>query len=466
MQKDQLYFRSLSDQITLYWRKPDDAVGQVSYEIFLNGKPVGSTDRTHFTIDTLKPSQDYQAEVRMNGFPICTCLARTIPEVRRLNVRDFGAVGDGKATDTQALQKAIDACKPNEEVYLPAGIYKTGSLRLHSDMALHLDRDAVLQGTSIPEDYLPRILSRFEGTEMACYSALLNLGELDHRSGPNARNVLIYGEGTIASGGQELGMHIIRSEQERLRDYLSENAALVSTCENEMTIPGRVRPRLIQMCNCENVRITGLTLKNGACWNVHMIYSRNIVTDHCFICSEGVWNGDGWDPDSSSDCVLFATRFHTGDDCVAIKSGKNPEGNQIGRPCSGIRVFDCSSTLGHGICIGSEMSGGVEDVRVWDCDFTRAMYGMEIKSTPKRGGYVRDVHVTDCVLPRVMIHRVGYNDDGIPAETAPVFENISFRHLQLTGRALNRVGIWEDVSLLELTGFDVQKLDIKDIHRK
>lgn len=105
---------------------------------------------------------------------------------------------------------------------------------------------------------------------------------------------------------------------------------------------------------------------------------------------------DGWDPDSSTNCTLFASEFHTGDDAVAIKSGKNPEGNEIGRPCAHIKVFDCRIGYGHGICIGSEMSGGVEDVQIWDCDFANSLYGIEIKATPKRGGYVRGVTVRDC----------------------------------------------------------------------
>lgn len=95
-----------------------------------------------------------------------------------------------------------------------------------------------------------------------------------------------------------------------------------------------------------------------------MVYCDNIQTDHCVFESEGVWNGDGWDPDSSTNCTLFASEFHTGDDAVAIKSGKNPEGNEIGRPCAHIKVFDCRIGYGHGICIGSEMSGGVEDVQI------------------------------------------------------------------------------------------------------
>ena len=102
---------------------------------------------------------------------------------------------------------------------------------------------------------------------------------------------------------------MIDIERENLREYLAQNAALVATCENDRTIPGRVRGRLINLSNCSRIRITGLTLQNGAAWNVHMIYCDDIVTDHCTLRSGGIWNGDGWDPDSAPTCPLFAREF-------------------------------------------------------------------------------------------------------------------------------------------------------------
>jgi len=176
--------------------------------------------------------------------------------------------------------------------------------------------------------------------------------------------------------------------------------------------------------------------------------------------SEGVWNGDGWDPDSSTNCTLFASVFHTGDDAVAIKSGKNPEGNVVGRPSKHIRVFDCVSHFGHGICIGSEMSGGIEDVGIWDCNLADSSSGIEIKATKKRGGYVRDIWVRDCSSPRVMVHSVRYNDDGVPAPQPPILENFRFERLRLTGRALDQE--WSEVVPIELVGFDVPGHELRE----
>ena len=463
MSEQILQYRSTSDTVTLYWEKPGEAVPGTLYTVLLDGVPAGETDRTHFTLEGLGPAASHRLEVRRGDAVIGAIPVRTEKTRRRFNVRDHGASGDGETMDTAAIQTAIDVCGSEEEVYFPAGVYRTGALRLHSNMAIYLDEGAVLQGTDRPEDYLPRIPSRFEGIEQECYSSLLNLGHLDHTAGPNCENVLIYGKGTIASGGQPLAMAVIESERELLKDYLAANAALVATCENDHTIPGRVRPRLINMSNCQNIRITGLTLKNGASWNLHMIYSRDIVTDHCVFRSEGVWNGDGWDPDSSEDCTLFACEFYTGDDAVAIKSGKNPEGNVINRPTRHIRIFDCVSHFGHGIVIGSEMSGGVEDVRIWDCDLGQSMQGIEIKGTPKRGGYVRDFHIQDCTVARVLMHAVPYNNDGVPAPEQPVFETCGFERVRILGQSLDHDGITTATAAIELCGFDAPGHEIRDI---
>lgn len=464
-----LFFKSTCDTVTLFWDKPKQALGKEKYTVLLNEKVIASTDKTHFTATALPQNSNFEAKIKVRGVCIAAKQVHTVKRRVRVDVTRFGVVGDGKTMNTLALQQLINRCKPEEELYFPAGIYLTGALRLHSHMSIFFAENAVLQGTEQPSDYLPRIPSRFEGIEMECYSSLLNMGDLDHTSGENCHDILIYGKGTIAGGGSILADRIIATEKERLKDFLDSNDSLIATCENDCTIPGRVRPRLINMSNCRNIRLSGLTIQNGPCWNVHMIYCNEIVTDHCFFKSDGVWNGDGWDPDSSENCTLFACRFQTGDDSVAIKSGKNPQGNRINRPTKHIRVFDCVSTCGNGICMGSEMSGGIEDIRIWDCDIQNSRYGIEIKGTKKRGGYVRDVSICDVSAPRILIHSVPYNDDGVPAEHPPVFENYKFHRITLTGKALMGEGKWEEVAPIEITGFDdrgyqVCNVCFKDVH--
>lgn len=467
-----IHYAATSSTLTLYWDLPAEATAETSYEIMANGEVAAHTNVTHYSMEDLPAETTYEITVTMEGALLGTCTAATTAVLERIDVTTCGVVGDGTTMNTASLQAAINACNGSQELYFPAGTYLTGALTLHSHMAMYLDAGAILQGSAEPADYEPRIWSRFEGTERECYQSLLNLGSLDHTAGPNCSDILIYGKGTISGGGIPLFETTIERESARLAEYLAQNQELVATCENTRTIPGRVRGRLISMCNCERIRLSGLRLENGASWNIHMIYSRDILTDHCTIASTGIWNGDGWDPDSSENCTLFATHFETEDDSVAIKSGKNPEGNEINRPCRHIRVFDCDSAYGHGICIGSEMSGGVEDVAIWGCDIGVSSSGIEIKGTSKRGGYVRNVSVRDCTFPRLQVHAVPYNNDGVPAPTVPRFEDCTFERLTLTGRCLVLDGVvlnhdaFEEVPHILLEGFDAPNGEIENVRIK
>ena len=459
-----------SESITVYWEKETEWEKGIRYCAFLDKGAAETVERTHFQWENLMPDREYCVRVHCltaEGKILASgeCQVRTAKAKRRLDVRcaPYFAKGDGKSLNTEALQRAIDDCSAEDVVYFPQGTFLSGALRLHSNMEIYLEEGAILQGSSTVEDYRPKIPSRFEGYEMECYSSLLNMGELNHAGGCSCGNILIHGKGAILGGGRVLAEAVITSEREHLYAYLETLGAGILEYENADTIPGRARPRLINISNCENVRISGLTLGNGASWNVHMIYSTGIVTDHCTFYSENVWNGDGWDPDSSADCTIFACDFFTGDDSIAIKSGKNPEGNRINRPCEGIRIFDCHCVQGHGFTIGSEMSGGVRDVKIWDCDLSGGRYGIEIKGTKKRGGYVRNVEVLDCTLPRILFHSVGYNDDGEGALTPPVFEDCTFIGIRLLGKFPDKEKRLQSCTAIELTGFDVPGYEIRNI---
>ncbi len=449
-----------SDEITLWWDKQWELADGVLYRVALNGKTIGETTKTHFSCNDLCPETKYVIKVERldeNGMSaeVLGFLDITTPKAKKridVTAAPYHAVGDGKTMNTDALQRAINDCGADACVYFPAGVYLSGALDLHSDMELYLDEGATLQGTANVEDYLPKRLSRFEGIEMMCYSSLLNMGTLDHTSGPNCRNIVIRGGGTVSGGGEALCNAVIDSERERLREYLAANAEYVKTCENDRTIPGRARPRLVNISNCENVIMAGVTFQYGAAWNVHFVYSRNITTYGCRILSQGVWNGDGWNPDSSENCVIFNTEFRTHDNSIAVKSGKNPEGNKIGRPCVGVRIFDC-----HGrscMALGSEMSGGISEVYIWDCDFTEADSGLGIKVTGKRGGYVRNVRVRNCKFVNLRMRSVHFNDDGEPADTVAVVEDVLFENLELTGVSVSPTGERKPTELLLLSGLD------------
>ena len=287
---------------------------------------------------------------------------------------------------------------------------------------------------------------------MMCYRSLLNLGTLDHTSGANCRNVVIRGKGVIFGGGAELCDATIEAERAELADYLAANQAYVKTCENDRTIPARVRGRLINISNCENILIAGLRLGFAASWNVHFIYSKNIVTYGCRFESQGVWNGDGWDPDSSENCVIFNCEFQTHDNSIAVKSGKNPGGNLIGRPTREVRIFDCRGR--ECLALGSEMSGGLSEIYLWNCDFSESGSGISIKVTQKRGGYIKNIKIGDCAFSSIRARCVSFNDDGEGAETVSVVRDFLFKNLTLTGVSVTPDGEKKAASPLLLAGLE------------
>lgn len=395
---------------TVLWDKQPGT--KVVYEITLNGKVLAATSKTNYTVDQLAPGTQYVVQLAVKQADGKTTkdgntlTFKTSAKSKVYNVLDYGAKNDTAIINTKAIQAAIKACAAGGTVLIPKGTFVSGALFLKSNMTLRIE--GILKGSKAPDDYLPMILNRFEGWELTTYASLLNAGTLD-RNGYTVSNLRITGGGTISGGGRRLG------------DAMTKAHGL------------RSRGRLICLLSCQDVSISHLTVTEPPCWTIHYIYSHNISCHDLAIITKGIHNGDGIDPDSSLDSYIFNCTFDTGDDCIAIKSGKNPEGFTIGKPTRNVRITDCDFLRGHGISIGSEMSGGVSDVLVQDCKAGALLHGMQIKGTKDRGGYVRNVTVTDCQLRQITIFSaVNYNNDGAPAPETPTFENFVFRNIDLS----------------------------------
>lgn len=471
---------STDTTLTVWWLLPDDATPARRFRVTLDDNKPVELKLTHYTFDNLEPDSthtvtvEYDADGTGQFVPLLTEHAATQPAKKRLDISlpPYNAVGDGATLNTKAIQQALDDCDAEHQVVIPKGVFLSGALRLHSDTELVIEHGGVLQGSSNPADYEPRIWSRFEGIEGECYSSLLNIGVLDHSSSYNCENIVIRGHGSILGGGVELMQATIDQEMERLKDQLAALGDKIKEFEKPTTLAGRVRGRLINVSNGRNVVISGLTVGMGPAWNLHFVYSDHVTVTDCTFVSRAVWNGDGCDPDSSTNVAVFGCAFDTGDDMVAIKSGRNPEGNVINRPTEHVRVFDCKSVFGWGIAIGSEMSGGVSDVEVWDCDMSHTAWGLEVKATKKRGGYVRDVRMRQCKTSRIMIHSVEYNDDGEGSDVPPVFENMEFRDVQLvdrfdpntvSGGSVGDLGCDIDVRGYDVPGYEARNIAFHNV---
>lgn len=410
------------------------------FNILLNDKKIGSTVASHFNILGLSEKTKYTIKVELIDNKAKK--KKTIGEEsvttkyakKRIDVTKppYNAINDGTTLNTLAVQRAIEDCGKDESVYFPDGKYLIGAVNLKSNLEILLSDNAEILGSVNEQDYLPKIVSRYEGEERLCYRSLFNAGILDNKTGSNCENILIRG-GKIHGGGEELRLNCMNAERDRLLKEKGFQHTPNPPFYYSTALPARTRGRLFEFNNTKNVIIANTECGDGPAWNLHFIYCENIITCGCKIVSQGISNGDGWNPDSSVDCVIFDVVFETGDDCVAIKSGKNREGNLIGRASKHIRVFDVCCRDGHGIAIGSEMSGGIEDVVIWNCNIM-AGTGIYFKSSVDRGGYIKNVKVYNCYAPTVSVcTSYCLNSDDISALNIPKISALTFEDITLTG---------------------------------
>jgi exo-poly-alpha-galacturonosidase len=399
--------------IVLIWDKPDKYADITEYAIYQNGKFIASSPKTNYTVHHLTPNTTYsytiksknaKDELSVSGNEI---KVTTKKSGKVFNIMDYGARGDSITLNTKAIQKAINACTPCGTVLIPEGIFLSGALYFKSNMTLYIKKGGVLKGSIKIADYDSIITTRFEGWEVKSYSSLITAGTYDPIGKTNIHDLTIRGEGKIYGGGTPLGKAMIAAKGLRGRG------------------------RLICIMNCENLDIQGLAIENPPCWTIHYTYCRNVNCHDLNIYSNTA-NGDGIDPDSSVDSEIFNCTFSTGDDCIAIKSGKNPEGNIVNKPTENIRITNCSFPRGHSLAIGSEMSGGVKNVYIRDCELGKLLYGLQIKGSKERGGYVENVVAKDCDLQQIkIVTSFNYNNDGAAATELPIFQNMEFSNLDM-----------------------------------
>ncbi|MDU5110697.1 MAG: glycoside hydrolase family 28 protein [Clostridium sp.] len=453
-----------SDSLTLVWDKPIEYADISGYIVYKDGERIAQTkqNKTHLTINGLTPNTMYKFHVEAivdntddknvsnTSTPNLNVKTKPLGNIIDVTQYPYSADGTGKNISTASVQKAIDDCEIGGTVLIPkSSVVLTGALELKSNMTFRVD--GFLKGSLEPSDYIINkesrdnykglvnedglILTRYEGWEMYCYRSLINAGYLnpDNRMEVTCENLRICGEGTIYGGGNELGneMKKLYADKEKYPEYVSDGIA-----------GRRVRGRLLSFIQCKNVHLTGINIENPSCWTVHIIYCDTFTTHGVNIRSRGIDNGDGWDPDSSRNLMIFDTTFDTGDDCIAIKSGKNPDGNIVNIPTKNVRIFDLKMLGGHGMAIGSEESGGVEGIYMRDCFIQNTNYGLELKAHNSRGGYIKGLLMVDCVIDRFMAHSINYNADGIPAANLPYFKDIVIKNTIINGigRGIELIG--------------------------
>jgi len=290
-----------------------------------------------------------------------------------LNVRDYGATGDGRVLETPVLQAAIDACsrQGGGMVFFPAGKYLTGTLFLHNNIIFHLDAGATLLGSENPEDY-PVVRHRWEGAEQSTYAPLI--------TGRDLKNVTLAGRGVVDGQGEIWW----RRFREKALDY--------------------PRPRLISFVDCENILIEGITLVNSPSWTINPVRCSNLnVRGVTIINPPDSPNTDGINPDSCQHVRISDCYVSVGDDCITLKAGSEGEHPDQRAPCRDIAIANCTLAHGHGgVVIGSEMNGGVQNVVISNCTFNGTDRGIRLKSRRGRGGTVEDIRASNLIMTDVL----------------------------------------------------------------
>lgn len=320
---------------------------------------------------------------------------------RDFDITDFGAAGDGKTKCTEAFDKAIKACHQagGGRVVVPEGIFLTGPIHLRSNVCLEVGKGATILFSDRFEDYLPAVLIRWEGRE--CY----NLSPLIYANG--CRNIAVTGRGTLDGQGKAWWSWRKGSGD----PYRKSNNQNAKWARENVPLAKRVQggkdfhwcPTFISPVKCQNVLIEGLTIIDGPFWNVHPLYCENVTVRNLTIINHGP-NGDGCNPDSCRDVLIEDCYFDTGDDCIAIKSGRNNDGRRVNIPSENIVVRRCKMKDGHGgVVMGSEMSGGVRNVFIEDCtmDSPNLDRALRIKTNSVRGGFVENVYMRNVSIGQV-----------------------------------------------------------------
>ena len=343
---------------------------------------------------------------------------------REFNIGRFGSINE-----------AIAACNAagGGRVVVPAGIHATGPLRLKSRVNLYFSEGAVLKFSTDANQYLPAVFTRWEGTELMSYSPFIYAFD--------EQDIAITGSGTL--DGQADATHWwnwtrggggVPGQTDARRRLMDFGARGVPVAERVFGSGSSLRPNFIQPYRCRNVFIEGITILNSPMWEIHPVLCTNVIVRSVTINSHGP-NNDGCNPESCRDVLIENCSFDTGDDCIALKSGRNNDGRRVSVPVENVIIRDCTMKDGHGgVTIGSEISGGARNIFAERCrmDSPQLDRALRLKTNSVRGGTIERVFMRDVTIGQVKeaVVAVDFNyEEGDAGEFAPVVRDIEVQNV-------------------------------------
>ena len=381
-------------------------------------------------------------------------------------ITDFGAVADEPAIlNHEAINRAIQTCSDagGGRVVVPAGVWHTGAITLKSNVNLHIQEGGTLLFTTQTE-YYPFVLTRWEGVD--CY----NFQPMIYAYGET--NIALTGKGTVDGGasrddwwamcgspryGWVEGMISQRTGRPKLLQWAEDKVPIE---ERRLTPEDGMRPQLVNFYKCENVLIEDLTLLRSPFWVVHPLMCKNLTVRGLYIENDGP-NGDGCDPESCDGVLIENCHFNTGDDCIAIKSGRNNDGRKWDMPSQNIIVRHCKMLDGHGgVVIGSEISGGYKNLFAHDCEMSSPNLDrvIRIKTSNCRGGlienvYVRNITVGECREAVLRINLQYENREICDRSFPPIVRNVHLENVtcQKSKYGVLLIGLEEGTNIYDIS---------------
>jgi polygalacturonase len=447
------------------------------------------------------PYKQYTANL---PFTLSEFKAPKIPS-RQVILTDFNADPTGATLCTDAFAKAINmlSLQGGGHLIVPRGVWLTGPIVLKSNIDFHLEKGAVVLFAA-DESLYPLIHTSFEGLDTRrCQSPL---------SADGAENICITGDGVIDGNGQYWRpvkkAKVTESHWKRLqekpdgvllrKDYWVPSAGYAKGEEGaNMNVPNLqteaewqavkrfLRPVMVSLVSCKNVLLQGVIFQNSPAWNIHPLMCENIIIDRVLARNPAyAQNGDALDLESCRNALIVNSRFDAGDDGICIKSGKDKDGRRRARPCENVVVDGCTVFAGHGgFVVGSEMSGGVRNISVKNCQFVGTDVGLRFKSTRGRGGIVENIYIDGVSMSNIATYALTFNmyyggksvaevlaeggtNTDVPAmpvtEETPIFRNIDIRNVicHHAGYAMEFNGLPE----MPIDGINLENIYITSRH--